>query len=511
MAITIQVFPALSPRIVEIRKPTTDVTVQEIYDAIRNWEDEPSSMSYPPLISGAGKEDLGGGVTVGITATLQNAQVRFEGRTIPLDDGIGRTCDATDAAGIALFVNDADFITSGIYAGATVLNDTTNELETVTSITDANNLISFPISGVNSLGWTTGDGYLIWPNVIASITGGNLVAVDNDGVSIDPVFQSPNVQVVRSSSSSATLQELSAIQYSSFNGGVTVDVISGNAGTGYPQGTPEFPVDNMIDAESIAVSRGFDLFHVIGDLTLSSVDFSVGRIFTGQSIILTTIAVNAGANVANCEFLNCTLTGVLDGGNTIRESAISTLNYVNGLIDGCLLNSGTIMLAGTEISHILNCESGVAGTNFPNIDMGGDGPPLVIRNYAGGIGITNKSGTNPASIDLNSGEVSLDATVTEGTIVIRGVGKLTDNSVGATIFSEDLLNKDNIADAIWSESVETGISTKEAIQYLLATLAGEATGGGTSSIVFKNSNGDSTRVTMTVDAVGDRSAITLNP
>jgi len=37
-------------------------------------------MQYPRLISAAGKEDLGGGVAVGITVTLQNAKVAFESR-----------------------------------------------------------------------------------------------------------------------------------------------------------------------------------------------------------------------------------------------------------------------------------------------------------------------------------------------------------------------------------------------------------------------------------------------
>jgi len=88
----IVVYTELIPRIIEVLAPTTDVTVQEIVNAVRNWEDD--NLSYDPLISAAGKEALGGGVTVGITATLQNARLMFTSRTTPLE--VGGTCTAND-------------------------------------------------------------------------------------------------------------------------------------------------------------------------------------------------------------------------------------------------------------------------------------------------------------------------------------------------------------------------------------------------------------------------------
>ena len=77
------VHTSLSPRIIEVLSPTTDVTVQEVVNTVRDWEDD--NLSFEALISAAGKEALGGGVTVGITATLQNARLMFEGRTVVLE------------------------------------------------------------------------------------------------------------------------------------------------------------------------------------------------------------------------------------------------------------------------------------------------------------------------------------------------------------------------------------------------------------------------------------------
>jgi hypothetical protein len=45
--------------------------------------------------------------------------------------------------------------------------------------------------------------------------------------------------------------------------------------------------------------------------------------------------------------------------------------------------------------------------------------------------LRNKTGTDSVSIDLNSGQVIIDSDVTNGSIVIRGVGKLTNNSTGS--------------------------------------------------------------------------------
>jgi len=64
MAISITVDPWVSPRIIEIPDTLTDITVQEIVDAVRGWEDSVIGMNYAYLLDAAGKEDLGGGVKV---------------------------------------------------------------------------------------------------------------------------------------------------------------------------------------------------------------------------------------------------------------------------------------------------------------------------------------------------------------------------------------------------------------------------------------------------------------
>ena len=188
-------------KIITIEAPAVEITIQNLLNAIREYEDELSSMDIPVIASAAGKEDLGGGVSVGITLTLlDDWQLAFEAR------------------------GGADYIQ-------------------------------------------------------CRVSGGNLVAVNVNGA----IYPTAFTQVLITASSSATLQELDAIQYASFNGGVSVDVSSSYNGTTFPTGTPQEPVNNLTDAHLISINRGLTKIYVINDLPLdTTIDFSE-HIFQGNS------------------------------------------------------------------------------------------------------------------------------------------------------------------------------------------------------------------------------------
>ena len=60
-----------------------------------------------------------------------------------------------------------------------------------------------------------------------------------------------------------------------------------------------------------------------------------------------------------------------------------------------------------------------------------------------------------------------------------------------------------------SANTETGLTLKHAIQIITA-LALKATGGGSSSISFRNYGDTKNRLTMTVDENGNRTAVTVS-
>lgn len=102
-------------------------------------------------------------------------------------------------------------------------------------------------------------------------------------------------------------------------------------------------------------------------------------------------------------------------------------------------------------------------------------------------------------------------TITAGAVT---VGTLATDVITADVVSAAAVTKiqAGLPAAIldFADGVETGVTPKGALRALLATLAGTATGGGTSSITFSNPAGAASRVVMTVDADGNRSSVTLS-
>jgi len=344
-------------KIITVDVAFVEITIQELHNTIREYEDGLVNMDLKQIVSSGGKEPLGGGVSVGITLTLLNDwRLAFAPRTGPA-------------------------------------------------------------------------------YVQCNVSGGNLVAVNVNG----SIYPTAFTQVVVTASSSATASDIEAVQFSSFGGGVSIDTTSANTGTTYPVGNKEYPVNNVPDARTIAEARGFTTFFIRGDITLDTGDDISDFKVTGENTSRSTITINTGAATDNCEITDAHVTGILDNGIIVRDSIIDDLVYVDGIIYNTMLNPGTITLGNNSTGHFINCFSGVPGTDTPIIDMGGSGQALALRNYNGGIELRNKSGADSVSIDLNSGQIILASTITNGTLVLRGIGKLTDNSVGATVLAEDLI------------------------------------------------------------------------
>jgi hypothetical protein len=72
-----------SPRLITVAAPSVEISIQDIVDTCRAFEDTTPNEIYEFLIDAAGKEALGGTTSVGITATLNNAQIAFEARPGP--------------------------------------------------------------------------------------------------------------------------------------------------------------------------------------------------------------------------------------------------------------------------------------------------------------------------------------------------------------------------------------------------------------------------------------------
>ena len=380
-------YPTISGTIIEVDIAYTEVILQDLVTTIREWEDDLDNMEWPKIIDAAGKEELGGGVLVGITTTMRDAKLKFADRPGP--------------------------------------------------------------------DW-----------VVCNVGGGNLVATSGDLTTyVNPIEPSSYVTVTKTSSSSATLQELGTLQFSSFNGGVTIDVdnVSGKAesGTDFPAGTLQQPSSNLEDTIEIAEYRGLDTLYVLGNITFNGTDNINGYIVEGQSHIKTCICIKDDALTSGCEYKWATVSGTLDGNSVIQDCTITDLSYVEGQVRNCVLQ-GNIYISGFSATNIINCWDGTANDQKPVIDMGGAGRDLTVAQYAGEMVIDNLTGDNSVAIDLVAGEIYLTSGVTSGHIDIRGVGHVN-NGVGgnAVVNLDGVICRNCISNAVWEHptAAHSGVGT----------------------------------------------------
>jgi hypothetical protein len=80
-----------------ITSPTTEVTIQDLYNAIKDYEDELRNIELATICLGAGKSDLGGSVFTAITLTLSSLwRVKFWNGV-----GVGIVKDGNLVGGVA--------------------------------------------------------------------------------------------------------------------------------------------------------------------------------------------------------------------------------------------------------------------------------------------------------------------------------------------------------------------------------------------------------------------------
>lgn len=246
----------------------------------------------------------------------------------------------------------------------------------------------------------------------------------------------------------SSIQSLPTLEFSSYNNGVTIKPSSPYSGTTFPVGTLQQPVNNLTDALAIANERGLSKFFVLEDITIATGDYS-GKIFEAP-VIGTGITIQAGANVSACRFENATISGQLDGDAHIHKCIIQTATtYQGGFIEECAL-IGELVLEGSDPVYLVRCVDADPGSDVPSLNLTNFTGSLSVREYFGGLSIKNKTTSDTVAIDLVTGRLIVEPTVTAGTIRVRGIGTLQNNSTGtAVVDSESLISVTSVSAAVW--------------------------------------------------------------
>jgi len=226
-----------------------------------------------------------------------------------------------------------------------------------------------------------------------------------------------------------------------YDGAVTINTSSGKDGTAFPVGTSSEPVKTYADALIIAANIGVKKFRLQGPiiLTQSHAQWEFEGLAFEAGIVLN------GQEVSGARFTRCFLSGAM-ADTSIRalfeDCFVENVTGFIGMMDNCTLK-GTISFAiatGIVGTYLNDCKSAVPGTDTPILDL--TNVPawheISIRGYNGGLTIKNFDHANgKLSVDMVSGHIILESTVSDGEVVLRGVGEKTDNSTGSVTINAD--------------------------------------------------------------------------
>ncbi len=440
-----------SPRIAEVGAPSTEFIAQDIVDTLRIREESWRGQSETKLLDASGKENLGGGVQVGITTSLQDTQIAFESRTTAAQIGIATSTSSAPVGNIIdLYDTSATFQTNGIARGSLVINFTDQSIAEVYSVESETQIRTrTPVNGTSNA-FNINDAYQVFNIIQCEISGGNVVAVDENGADISPILPTAFTQIVRTSSSSATLQNQQTLEFATFGGGVHVDIINGVAGTTGIIGNEQNPVNNIPDAKIIAAIRGFKKLHLMGDVTIVGTESISGLVMHGKGSGLTTLTVLAGATTTDTTYRDLHLVGDISGSGFLVNCHLSDVSGLgcttsDSTLHGCILNDAILTLRADNIKNVNIFNSGSGNAAMPpTLDINGSVGDITIHAWHGEITIKNMTGGNSLTFGSSAAHVIIDSTCTNGTVEIRGTTLITDNSgAGCTIIDETVPTQNN--------------------------------------------------------------------
>ena len=157
-------------------------------------------------------------------------------------------------------------------------------------------------------------------------------------------------------------------------------------------------------------------------------------------------------------------------------------------------------------------------TNTPDGQLLASGTGTASFSIATGTSALTASlnGTGTAAFAVSVATTQLDAQASIiGSAAISFSGSLSPHAranLSAAILPYTDLSPEALALAVWNGlPLEGTLSAADIQRVVLSAMAGKATGGGGSTITFRDQADTKDRITAAVDGTGNRSSVTLNP
>lgn len=284
------------------------------------------------------------------------------------------------------------------------------------------------------------------------------------------------------------------IEHTSYNNEVTVDVVNGSAGTAHPFGTSRQPVNNMLDAMTIAIDRGFTRFRVVGNITITGTPSLDKFALVGTNRAQSTITFS-GADTGDLSIENCKFTGSMNGALYARNCTVGTVTGVgcttnDTMFDNCLL-TGNITLRSDNIKRINFVDTGTATHDLIELDVNGTVGNISFLGHRCRIRLKNITSAISVHVTGVGMELRVAATCTVGTLEAHGDVNVIDEGHAMTY------DDDTTQTLVWQRQTEGAYTAEELLRLLVAIAQGNATGLESGSPVFKSIDGTKNRVVGT--------------
>lgn len=180
------------------------------------------------------------------------------------------------------------------------------------------------------------------------------------------------------------------------------------------------------------------------------------------------------------------------GSGSVSASALAVK-----LAEADLSGSGALSAIG---SLIVQAIAAVTGSGTVSVaDLKAFLQAVAAISGSGGVSAANRSALGAAACALTGLGTAEGSTAT-------GIGE----AAADLVVTGTGLTTANVGDAVWAYIIENGMTAEEVMRILLAVNAGKSDGGGSTTITFRDQADTKDRITATVDASGNRSALSLD-
>lgn len=129
--------------------------------------------------------------------------------------------------------------------------------------------------------------------------------------------------------------------------------------------------------------------------------------------------------------------------------------------------------------------------------------------------VPSTSGAKPAVIVLYPEETGdIRASVTQCATDVLTAAAIQDGAITAAKIATGAIDADALAadavDEILDEVIEGTLTLRQVLRLLLSVMVGKSAGGGTATITFRDNADTKNRISATVDANNNRTAVTLD-